>query len=180
VASGRLSKRRSVSKRAAAASHEVGPARASGEQGVSREEMTFHEHREGVRRVPRGVDDRRHLRAELEGRAALDPPHRALEFRSRVGEHGRAGPSGEPAHPGEMVRVGVGVEDERQARIVGRERLDEPVDLIQPGIDCQGGAAGPVHDQIAQAAVARRPKGVDRESLGRERCHVLVPPDQTI
>ena len=78
-------------------------------------------------------------------------------------QHGGAGPPREGADAREVVGVRVGVEGVRQPHVAGGQRLLELVDLIQARIDGQRGAAGLVHHEVGQAAVALGPEGLDGE-----------------
>ena len=68
--------------------------------------------------------------------------------------------------PDEVVGVRVRVEDVGEARVVGGQRLLEPIDEVEPWIDRDGRAARLVHDEIAKAAVAVSPECLDRQGRG--------------
>ena len=81
-------------------------------------------------------------------------------------EDGRARALGEPARARQVVGVRVGVENMGEARVVGRQRRLEPIDQVEPWIDRDGRAAGLVHEEIAEAAVALGPECLDRHGRG--------------
>jgi hypothetical protein len=154
-----------------APAHEVGPSRATREQRVPGEEVALHEERQRVGRVPGGVEDRDGPRAERERRAAPEAAGRPGQLRRRVRQDGGARPPGEPAHPREVIRVRVGVEDVGQPGPARREALQEAIDLVQARIDRDRGMAGLVHQEVAEAALVG-PIRLDGQRGGaRQRRH---------
>src|SRR4030095_7346825 len=158
-----------------ASPHEVGPAGASREQGVAREEMLVHEECDGIRRVSGRVEDLDARAAERERRAVLYPLARSLQFRGDVREDGRARSLGEAPDARQGVGVRMGVQDMGEALIAGRQRLMEPIDEVEPWIDRGGRAAGVVHDEIAETAVALGPECLDRQGRGSGRPRRALP-----
>ena len=149
-----------------ASTHEVGAAGAAREQRVAGEQVTVDQDRERVGSVPGRVEDADGARPELERRAARHALDRPRELRRGVRHDRGARSPGQHAHTGQVVGMGVRIEDVREADAAGRERLLERADLVQARIDRQGGAARLIHDEIAETAFARGTEGFDRERRG--------------
>jgi hypothetical protein len=87
-------------------------------------------------------------------------------------DHGGAGPLSEIADARKVVGMRVGVEDMRQSRIAGGQRLLELVHLIQAWIDGQGGTAGLAHPRSARQP-SRPAQKVSRVRAALERVSVV-------
>jgi len=147
-----------------ASTHEVGPAGASREERIAREEVALvHKERDGIRRVPGRIDDLDTRVAERKRRAVPDPLARPLQLGGDVREGGRARSLREAPHARQVVGMRMGVQDVGEAGVMGRQRRLEPLDEVEPWIDRDGRAARLVHDEVAEAAIALGPKCLDRQ-----------------
>src|SRR5262249_20885030 len=115
--------------------HEVGPAGASREERIAREEVVLvYEARDGIRRVPWRVDDLDSRVAERKRRAVPDPLARSLQLGGDVRENGRTRSLGEAPHARQVVGMRMGVQDMGETGVMGRQRPLEPLDEVEPWI----------------------------------------------